>query len=383
MTATTGYIRSFDGARALSIIAVMAYHAGLLHFGWAGVQLFFVLSGYLITTILWKEKFRSESLGYKFKKFWVRRSLRIFPLYFAYLLVLGLTFLVLGFPSYYPTYGPYLWTYTVNYSRLLPEWQGNPLFTHLWSLSIEEQFYLFFPFIIFLMKPSIIRRLLLALILLAPLIRYGLGLYYAQKAEPLVAADAVYWNLLTHLDAFFIGALIPVFRLQETIVRPQRVFAFALCLALVGGGVNYYFNDGPHAFLTDLGYDHDQVGNYAHVWRYTLLNFLFASLILVLVSPHAKGLKGLERLLAASWLVRIGRVSYGMYIFHWAILVYGFERIFGHSDANSRWLWFPLYVAAVYLVAELSYRFFEAKFLVLKDRFFPAKEVRKEPAKLV
>ena len=382
MSANTGYIRSFDGARALSIIAVMAYHAGLLHFGWAGVQLFFVLSGYLITSILWKEKFRPESLGYKFKKFWVRRSLRIFPLYFAYLLVLGLTFILIGFPSYYPTYGPYLWTYTVNYSRLLPEWQGNPLFTHLWSLSIEEQFYLFFPFIIFLMKPAHIRRLLPVLILLAPVIRYALGLYYAQRATPLVAADAVYWNLLTHLDAFFIGALIPVFRLQEKIDRPHWIFGLAFCLALIGGGLNFYFGGGPHPFLTDLGYDHDQVGNLAHVWRYTLLNFLFASLILVLISPRAHALDGMRKLLSGSWLVRVGRVSYGMYIFHWAILVYGFERIFGQNSAYSRWLWFPLYVAVVFLVAECSYRFFESKFLVLKDRFFPVKEGLKEPVKL-
>src|SRR3954469_10344160 len=138
-----GYIKSLDGVRALAIILVMTFHAGITHFGWMGVQLFFVLSGYLITGILWKEKFRDVSLSFKFKKFWVRRSLRIFPLYFGYLVALGLTFLVLHFPSYYTLYAPYLFTYTFNYTRLLSGWQGNPLFTHLWSLSIEEQFYLF------------------------------------------------------------------------------------------------------------------------------------------------------------------------------------------------------------------------------------------------
>src|SRR3954464_5417017 len=136
-----GYIRSLDGVRALAIVLVMTFHAQMNHYGWMGVQLFFVLSGFLITGILWKEKFRQERLPNKFKKFWARRSLRIFPLYFGYLAVLGLTYLIIHFPVYYPTYFPYLVSYTFNYSRTIPGWQGNPLFTHLWSLSIEEQFY--------------------------------------------------------------------------------------------------------------------------------------------------------------------------------------------------------------------------------------------------
>src|SRR5690242_8764765 len=107
-----GYIKSLDGVRALAIILVMSFHAGLTDYGWMGVQLFFVLSGYLITGILWKEKFNDSPLGFKFKKFWVRRSLRIFPLYFGYLLVLGIIYLLFHFPVYYPDYAAYLFTYT-------------------------------------------------------------------------------------------------------------------------------------------------------------------------------------------------------------------------------------------------------------------------------
>ena len=84
MSSEIGYIKSLDGIRAIAIILVMSFHADLTHFGWFGVQLFFVLSGFLITGILWKEKQAQTSLQYKFKKFWTRRSLRIFPLYFGY-----------------------------------------------------------------------------------------------------------------------------------------------------------------------------------------------------------------------------------------------------------------------------------------------------------
>ena len=117
-----GYVKSLDGVRAIAIILVMTFHAGLNDFGWMGVQLFFVLSGYLITRILWTEKFREGSLSHKFKKFWVRRSLRIFPLYYGFLLVLGITYLLFHFPFYYSRFIPYLATYTFNYTRTFDDW---------------------------------------------------------------------------------------------------------------------------------------------------------------------------------------------------------------------------------------------------------------------
>src|ERR1700755_2707069 len=121
MSANNGYIKSLDGVRAIAIILVMSFHAEITHFGWFGVQLFFVLSGFLITGILWKEKQNVAPLSFKFKKFWVRRSLRIFPLYFGYLLFISLCYLFFHFPSYYSNYAPYLFTYTFNYTRSLPQ----------------------------------------------------------------------------------------------------------------------------------------------------------------------------------------------------------------------------------------------------------------------
>ncbi len=368
-----GYIKNLDGIRAIAIVMVMSYHANLTHFGWMGVQLFFVLSGFLITGILWKEKFKTEPLSYRFKKFWVRRSLRIFPVYFGYLAFLGGTYLLFHFPSYYRTYIPYLATYTYNYTRTFPQWQGNPLFTHLWSLSIEEQFYLLFPLIVLLLPEKLIRNFMLLVIALAPLSRYLLGIYYKNRGlAPEVLADTIYWNTLSHLDAFFMGGIIPVLSLDKRIKKPEKILFISFLVALAAGTVNFFLDTPPGTnYINDLGYNHGLTRTYEYVWHYSLLNLFFASLILTLVSRHAlQKLKGLRRLLENRWLVSIGKVSYGMYLFHWAILVYFYQRILPGHTIYTRALLFIPYVFLVYLFASLSFRFYESYFIRLKDKLF-------------
>lgn len=371
-----GYIRSLDGLRAVAILLVMSFHFQLNYFGWAGVQLFFVLSGFLITRILWKEKFVDEPLWPKFRKFWVRRTLRIFPLYYGYLIFLGITYLVFHFPGYYRTFIPYLATYTINYTRLMPGWLVNPLFTHLWSLSIEEQFYLLFPFFIFLCRPRVIRIVMMVIISAAPLIRYGLGLFYAARAVDMhIAGDAVYWNTLSHIDAFCMGGLIPVLSLDHRMKRPVRVFTAAVLLVVTAGTVNYLLMGTDHSWLADLGYSHAEMRHDQHVWSYTLLNFLFASFILVLISEWAQRRMGvMRRLLEAGWMVEIGKVSYGMYIFHWAFMTYVMDRFLPGHEGFTRVLLFVPYVLLVYGFSRLSYRFYESYFIKLKDRKVTARE---------
>ncbi|MGN6353575.1 MAG: acyltransferase family protein [Parafilimonas sp.] len=380
MNNNSGYIKSLDGLRAIAIILVMSFHAEITHFGWLGVQLFFVLSGFLITGILWKEKQNTEStLSFKFKKFWVRRSLRIFPLYFGYLLFITFTYLLFHFPSYYSEYASYLFTYTFNYTRSLPGWQGNPLFTHLWSLSVEEQFYLFFPLIIFLCPQRFIKTLMVAVIFLSPVTRFLLGEYYTAKGmtEPVVA-DIVYWNTLSHLDAFFMGGLIPVLSLDKKIKKPQRIFTGALVIAIIAGIINFANTDSGKYFFNDLGYNSGQTHLYQHVWHYTVLNFLFASFILALISYNSnKIFASIRKLLETNWMVNVGKVSYGMYLFHWAILEYVCNRIFTTDNLALKVVVFIPYVITVYLVASLSFRVYESRFLKLKDTLFTKKKTKK------
>ncbi len=365
-----GHIRSLDGLRAVAILLVMSFHYELDHFGWAGVQLFFVLSGFLITRILWTEKFKLQPLWPRFKTFWTRRTLRIFPLYYGYLIFLGIAFLLFHFPSYYGTFIPYLATYTVNYTRLMPGWLVNPLFTHLWSLSIEEQFYLLFPFLIFLCSPRVIRMLMWLVIAASPLIRYWLGVYYGAHApDAHVAGDAVYWNTLSHLDAFCMGGLIPVMSLDHKVRRPVRLLWAAALVVIMAGALNFLLMDTTHRYITDLGYGHAEMRHDQHVWSYTLLNFLFASMILVLVSVRARHrMTATRRLLETKWMMAIGKVSYGMYIFHWAFMTYVMARFLPLDRPLIRLVSFLPYVVLVYIFSKLSYKFYESWFIKLKEK---------------
>jgi len=374
------YIKSLDGVRAIAIVLVMTFHAEITHFGWMGVQLFFVLSGFLITGILWKEKFKPTLLSFKFKKFWVRRTLRIFPLYFGYLIFIGITYLLFHFPVYYKTYIPYLATYTFNYTRSLPAWQGNPLFTHLWSLSIEEQFYLVFPLIMFFCRPRFIKYFMLCIICAAPFIRFFLARYYELKGLPsAVVADAVYWNTFSHLDAFFMGGIIPVLALDTRIKKPQMIFYAAAFVAIAAGIWNFMHSDSGAFYFNDLGYNHGQTANYEYVWHYTILNILFASLLLILVSIHTRQrFLRLRKLLENKWMISIGKVSYGMYIFHWGILVYFWNRFFTSENLLIKTFLFIPYVVLVYLFASLVYKIYEVRFIKMKDNFFKSDNPVKE-----
>lgn len=382
----TGYIKSLDGVRAIAIILVMTYHADITHFGWMGVQLFFVLSGFLITGILWKEKTREGGLGFKLKKFWVRRSLRIFPLYFGYILAITGSYLLFQFPSYFEMYAPYLYTYTVNFTRLLPNWEGNPLFTHLWSLSIEEQFYLIFPLFIFLTPKAWVKRILIAVILLAPVFRWWLAEhYYALGYSEEVVSNAVNFHTVSHLDAFSTGGLIPVFALYNRVKYPMRVFGIISLIGFSIGAWSFFTAPGTGQYLLDLGFNHWHTGNFQHVWLYTVINFISASLLLLLVNEYYLHKLSLPRKwLENRWMVNIGRVSYGMYLFHWIILVYIFARIYKPETLGMKVLYFIPYLIAVYLFSELSYRLFEVHFIKMKDRFFrspaPAKKVQEQTA---
>jgi peptidoglycan/LPS O-acetylase OafA/YrhL len=379
--AGNGYIKSLDGVRAIAIILVMTYHAEITHFGWTGVQLFFVLSGFLITGILWNEKTREGSLSFKLKKFWVRRSLRIFPLYFGYVIAIGISYLLFHFPSYFEMYFPYLVSYTVNFTRLLPGWEGNPLFTHLWSLSIEEQFYLLFPLIIFLCPPKLIKFLLIAVILLSPVFRFLLGEYYKNKglAEDVVA-NAVNFHTLSHLDAFFMGGIIPVFSLQNRVKNSRKFFLVTLAIVMGAGIINFIFTQTGSSYWLDLGYNHWLIGNYQHVWLYTCINLFGASVILLLISPDTrwKIAAFFRKILESKWLVQIGKVSYGMYLFHWLILVYVFNNIYKPETLTTKLLMFIPYTVAVYLFSQLSYNLYEVHFIKLKDKFFTGKSKPKK-----
>jgi len=159
-------IPGLDGIRAIAFLLVFSVHTDYVYIGWVGVQLFFVLSGFLITDILLRMKDTLRAGGY-FKKFYGRRFLRIFPLYYFYLLIMFIVTAALIFYGYrinymrlYQDQLPYALAYIYNFFNASPAYNGESwLVGHLWSLSVEEQFYLAWPLLIFLTPKKRLKKL--------------------------------------------------------------------------------------------------------------------------------------------------------------------------------------------------------------------------------
>ena len=224
------HIRALDGLRAVAIAMMVAFHYGYLDFAWVSVQLFFVLSGFLITRILLEA--REQPLASYLGRFWRRRALRILPLYFGYLLLLSAVFVATGAPAAYRENAVYLFTYTYNLSRPLLL-AGSPAFTHFWTLCVEEQFYLLWPLAVFFLGPRRLPQLAIAMIAVAPVARLLLGDHWMRTIQsPFDVGDSIYWSPICQMDSLATGALVAVLRLPERAAHPRWIFAATLALAL-------------------------------------------------------------------------------------------------------------------------------------------------------
>ena len=222
---------ALDGLRGTAILAVLVCHyasllprtpaVGLLEIGWAGVDLFFVLSGFLITGIL----LDARGTPNYFRNFYARRALRIFPLYYGFLVVTLLVSLVVRLAPGASHEGirhlwaaqPSLWTYTVNY--WIPTQTGwNPwseMVIPLWSLSVEEQFYLVWPLVVCRLSERGLVRLCVGIVAGALLLRLSL------------TAAGVDWSWLyfvtpARADSLAAGALLALLAAPSGRIRPAR-----------------------------------------------------------------------------------------------------------------------------------------------------------------
>ncbi len=338
----------------------------LLEIGWIGVQIFFVLSGFLITTILLSSK--SQSFTNYLKRFYWRRALRIFPLYYFYLLLIAGIYLLATTPENFIRKAPFLFTYTFNYYPLFYGYDYDAFFTHLWSLSVEEQFYLFWPFAIFFLSLRHLRYLVLFVIILIPPVRYLLGeLLNSSYHEAHVLGEVVYRLTLSHLDAFAVGAAIPLFNLHAK-TNSKRQWLVVFSIALVGVGIlNLIYSEASPSGLkySSLGYPIGGMQNMQHVWSYTVLNLWSGALILYLSSSEISSRNLLRRVLETKFMVMVGKISYGMYVYHWVIFV--MHKKFLHSWLGDPLVSFLVYFAIVFAVSYLSFYLFEKRFLAWKD----------------
>jgi peptidoglycan/LPS O-acetylase OafA/YrhL len=376
MTKTKGptYDPRLDSLRAVSALAIIPFHWGLLPFGWIGVQVFFVLSGMLITESLLRSKTRIPTLGAYLSYFFEKRALRLFPLYYAFLAVIAVVFLVTHHPSPFAQNAPFLFTYTSNLLAFLPTWPTSLAYTHLWSLGIEWQFYLGWPFVIWFFSDRAVIRVALSFLLLAPILREFTAIYAAHlTTDPFLIGQLCYKAPWSHMDAFALGALL-VRPETIAILTQTRVWITTLAVTVLAGALVMIL--GRNLFQpTSLGYPIHLPYFHEFTWGYTLLDLCAACLIALTI--RGSPLTAFANLHSLQYL---GKISYGIYVIHRPLVVVGFLLLGSSTRTSPKGL--SILIAIVLLdllLAHLSYRYFESWFLRKKAQLPNSPGVPSQP----
>lgn len=355
------YYPALDGLRGLAILFVLFYHnfgyVRLFEFGWLGVDLFFVLSGFLITDILLQARGTKNFL----KNFYIRRVLRIFPIYYLCLFL----FLVV-FPrisqinfdmTYYENNQGWLWMYLQNWLYIAKQTpNGASHLQHFWSLAVEEQFYMVWPLVVLLLKKN--RHLIIFLIGLLALVLGTRILLWVNHIDSLS-----YFNLYTfsRIDGLCIGCMLSILRNMESNFIRNNMKRIIIGLVVV--------NIGFLAVKRILGLEVPYLASVG----YLSLAILFGMLVYKAVSGEGKQV---FRYFDNRYLKFFGKISYSLYIFHWPLylILYPYvDALFRHF-VNEPGLPVQLLGSLIctvmgVIISILSYRYFESFFLKLKKRF--------------
>lgn len=364
MASERTYMPQLDSLRVFAVLGVMVVHNwrmvtlpwifDALDWGHLGVRLFFVLSGFLITGILLgcRELAENSSKGRLFfiQRFYARRFLRIFPIYYG-VLVIALAVKLAPAREVWP----WLLTYTVNvYVFLHLNWVGH--LGHFWSLAVEEQFYLLWPTAVLFAPRRWVVRILLIGIILAPLYRFYTLI--AFPTDVLTGQDHVGTLTFAVLDSLGSGALLAVatrwLPVESTVWRYWRQIAVPIAVA---------------AYLALLVMLHYHVSPTAY---FVLSDLVVALIFCWLVQTAGQGFRGVVgACLEARPLVFLGKISYGLYVYHaFAPLVclYALSRIGIPYHAGS----FPSFVLSSIVtvaIAVLSWKLYEQPINNLKRYF--------------
>jgi len=359
---------ALDGLRAIAMTAVFLWHYTQLPWGWAGVDAFFALSGFLITGILYD----TRDAAHRFRNFYIRRTLRIFPLYYGVLLLLFAAGLWMHW-SWNPGLPLYL-VYLGNFNSLLfrhtPDiaytqsfltsnvptaaWTQFTLYLgHFWSLCVEEQFYLVWPLVIFFTRSRVRLMGFCAVGVVAePLLRFA-TLHWMQADN---IHDIVAWSTPFRLDSLLLGAMLALYLRGP---KPKALHRWAAALLLAGVVAMYFWRISPDpALQTPMQF----------TWLLTVGFSLAAITSIALVALALRPQGVLYHVLNWRPLREIGKVSYGMYIFH-DIPHMLYFRLFDLFNIDDPRIVAAFAYACTLALAFLSFRFFEQPFLKLKERY--------------
>jgi len=284
------YMVQLDSLRAFAVLAVIFQHtwSGVFELGARGVHLFFVLSGFLITGILLKYRIdieNGESLYDTFRKFYIRRTLRIFPIYYLTIIAIA----IIG-----AWHGRELFFWNITYlSNIKSAIEGNfeNTIAHLWSLCVEEQFYLIWPIIILLSNKKYLKKIIIVTAISAPLFRLLLYWFVPNNLT------AQYVLPFACVDFLALGALLAYERRENGGERYART-------CLIAGIILF-----PLFFvMSDF---------FAARAPMALYGSIEALLCVGIIHFTAKGFGGFaKKIFEHNWLIYLGKVSYGIYLFH-------------------------------------------------------------------
>jgi peptidoglycan/LPS O-acetylase OafA/YrhL len=347
------FVPGIDGLRGLAILGVLLFHVQIAHLslGWTGVELFFVISGFLITRIL----LANRDKPYYFRNFYVRRSLRIFPIYY---LVIAIYFGVCAFQKDFHTLKvmPFYLVYLQTIPQLTSNLTDAPMLIHTWTLAIEEQFYFLWPLAVLFLRG---RQFVIALVALCAI---SLALRFAT-----LGFDSPYlilgW-LPVQLDSLAAGALLAFAASEVSGERFQRGSGIAFLAGAAALGL-IVAKTGLWVYWTPATWSHLPTSPLL----LTALACTFAGIIGLTASDHP-----LTRWLSFPPLARYGKVSYGIYLFH----PYVFSLLDSLWDDYrrhhlpfhfARGLMLIAKLGLSYAVAKLSWAAIENPINRLKDRF--------------
>lgn len=345
------YLPGIDGLRALAVVAVMLYHADLAATpgGFLGVEVFFVISGYLITTLLFAE--HTQFGRVRLVSFWLRRARRLLPALFALLIaVVGVTAVFLpgelaGLrPDVLAALGYATNWYLIAQQRSYFEIVGRPpLLQHLWSLAVEEQFYLLWPLLLGLGLRAGRRCMLAATLVGVLLASLLMGLSFQPDLDP----SRLYYGTDTRASGLLLGAALALAYRPGRAPMPARRLAGAV---LDAAGL---------AALAALGYCFTQVNEFQSlIYQGGLLGVALAATVVIAAVAHPRA-RLVPALLSIPPLRWAGLRSYSLYLWHWPV----FMLLRPELDIGMAGL--PLLVlrfALAALLAELSYRLIETPF---------------------
>ena len=390
-----GYINYLDGFRGFCCFFLILYHWPMKYlsipYGWEVLQAFFVMSGYLIIRILLYDKSKNPALGSFYSRFMHRRAYRIFPLYIAYLAFwFGMFFIAKIFNIVFLqniteetgyNFG-FLMTYTYNFMGYFNHFRGedflgSPIYGHLWSLSLEEQFYLIIPFLIFFISRKNLLYLFIIIIAISPALRFfGFKYFYSIYPDTEWSALNIYRMTPFQMDCFATGGLLALTGYK----RIKKPVHFTLLFITFVTGVYIFIRWYTIKFQ---GSSFDEIGgqrnlaywfvhDYQHVYILTLVNF--SATFFIMCFERGYGL--LPRVFANKFMAYFGKISYGLYVLHLPVLLITlliYTAIVPKSLSVSHPFLYELpawifYMVSLFVTGHLVYKYYESYFLHIKER---------------